>query len=580
MDIRPVLWIVVVSLGIDAEKFGVFQKLPRILAEVGQTVHIPCSFMANVNKAIGSYQWYQGGRNGIEVSNETAEYRGRILKSGEDFMQARDASIRLRDVRVNDSGRYYCKITLMQLGEEYGAGTELTVRGTELTVRGIDSEKFSVFQKLPRILAEVGQTVHIPCSFTANVNKAIGSYQWYQGGRNGIEVSNETAEYRGRILKSGEDFMQTRDTSIRLRDVRVNDSGLYYCKVILMQLGEEYGAGTKLTVRGIDAEKFSVFQKLPRILAEVGQTVHIPCSFTANVNKAIGSYQWYQGGRNGIEVSNETAEYRGRILKSGEDFMQARDASILIRDVRVNDSGLYYCKITLMQLGEEYGAGTELTVIEKTKPVKSLLSILIISSVVELGLLLLATPYCVKLSRMNGKDTQQAQRQDTVIPEIACMEDNITSVLLNEVEDMDVNEEEQSIYTPMESLKTFGNSLENMMGSQSSPIKSQKQITTTEPIQYASINIDFLKQRSSLNVAAACDDLEHDYGYDELNITAKRIPNPEKVSVNQENGADSDQSTSAVNESAMNVGSQSSILNSEAEEKIQCDVCLYDAIQD
>ncbi|XP_041068140.1 uncharacterized protein LOC121291130 isoform X4 [Carcharodon carcharias] len=466
MDIRPVLWIVVVSLGIDAEKFGVFQKLPRILAEVGQTVHIPCSFMANVNKAIGSYQWYQGGRNGIEVSNETAEYRGRILKSGEDFMQARDASIRLRDVRVNDSGRYYCKITLMQLGEEYGAGTELTVRGTELTVRGIDSEKFSVFQKLPRILAEVGQTVHIPCSFTANVNKAIGSYQWYQGGRNGIEVSNETAEYRGRILKSGEDFMQTRDTSIRLRDVRVNDSGLYYCKVILMQLGEEYGAGTKLTVR------------------------------------------------------------------------------------------------------------------EKTKPVKSLLSILIISSVVELGLLLLATPYCVKLSRMNGKDTQQAQRQDTVIPEIACMEDNITSVLLNEVEDMDVNEEEQSIYTPMESLKTFGNSLENMMGSQSSPIKSQKQITTTEPIQYASINIDFLKQRSSLNVAAACDDLEHDYGYDELNITAKRIPNPEKVSVNQENGADSDQSTSAVNESAMNVGSQSSILNSEAEEKIQCDVCLYDAIQD
>ncbi|XP_041068276.1 uncharacterized protein LOC121291272 [Carcharodon carcharias] len=227
---------------------------------------------------------------------------------------------------------------------------------------GIDAEKFAVIQKVLAIVAEEGQTVLLPCDYTANISKPIGSYSWYKGARNGTEVSNRTAVYRGRVYRTSMDFASTGDASIFIKDVGVNDSGVYYCEVVMFQLGVEYGAGTQLTVRRIDAEKFVVIQKVLAIVAEEGQTVLLSCDYTANISKPIGSYSWYKGARNGTEVSNRTAVYRGRVYRASMDFASTGDASIFIKDVGVNDSGVYYCEVVMLQLGVEYGAGTQLTV--------------------------------------------------------------------------------------------------------------------------------------------------------------------------------------------------------------------------
>ncbi|XP_078422539.1 uncharacterized protein LOC144695539 [Cetorhinus maximus] len=113
---------------------------------------------------------------------------------------------------------------------------------------------------------------------------------------------------------------------------------------------------------GIGAEKFAVIQKVPAIVAEEGQTVLLPCDYTANISKAVGSCSWYKGARNGTEVSNRTAAYRGRVYRASVDFASTGDASIFIKDVGVNDSGVYYCEVVMLQRGVESGAETHLTV--------------------------------------------------------------------------------------------------------------------------------------------------------------------------------------------------------------------------
>ncbi|XP_038671255.1 uncharacterized protein LOC119975535 [Scyliorhinus canicula] len=354
---------------------------------------------------------------------------------------------------------------------------------------GINADKLSVLQKLPSILAEAGQDVHIPCNFTVNITKVIGSYKWFKDSRNGTQVFNETKEYRGRIYRSKEDFLHARDASILIRDVRVNDSGVYYCQVMVMQRGEEYGAGTWLTVRDVQ-----LIHKLSSIQALEGQAVFIPCTHTAPASHRKENYKWYKNSRNGTEISNGTAQYKGRIFRpKHKDIF---NASIQIRDLKVNDSGFYYCSLEVRGIGKEYGVGTHLIV----------------------------------------KDVQLSQRQDTVSPEIVCVDDNIMTPL----QGLDTNQEEQPIYTPMESLKTFSNSMGNLMDSQSSLHNSQNETTAIEYVQYATIKLDLLKQSSSL-VIVERDDSEHDYGYDELNITAKRYPQLENISVNEGNGTNSEE---------------------------------------
>ncbi|XP_067865383.1 uncharacterized protein [Heterodontus francisci] len=330
---------------------------------------------------------------------------------------------------------------------------------------------------------------------------------------------------------------------------------------------------------GINTEKLTVIQNVPRIQADEGQTVSLPCTYTANVSKLIGTYSWYKNGRKGIEVSNETAEYSGRIYSHKEDFIHTADASIQIKDVRLNDAGVYYCKVRMMQLGEEYGAGTNLTVREKTGSINGLLLILFISAPVTGGVLLIVALRCVRLCRKKDvqqiqiqktdileinymADVQQTQTQEIDIPEVTSTVARLTSFPLAGVQDlnqdgnlsepdplcMDISQDDQSIYTPMESVKEFNDSLNNVMDAEISAIKSQNQKTARDWIQYATIQIDYLQQQPPLNAISEYDDLERDYGYEELNTTVRRDPQSQSMSMNQGNGADSYQCTGLLSE--------------------------------
>ncbi|GCC38507.1 hypothetical protein chiPu_0017021 [Chiloscyllium punctatum] len=227
---------------------------------------------------------------------------------------------------------------------------------------------------------------------------------------------------------------------------------------------------------GIGAEMFHVVQKLPRILVEETQSVLIPCKWTGNVSRPIGSYRWLKGGRNGTEVSGQTAEYRGRVHRSQEDFFNGRDASLLLKELKVTDSGMYYCSVKIMELGEEYGAGTQLTVRAKTKGAMTLWSFLLISALVHVAFLFIFVVYCVKLRRTKDQ-TELFQKSPLWINQYAgllesddlCNYAALQQKQSNQEQSLICvpkvgSEEETSIYLPMESLKTFSNSTANVMG--------------------------------------------------------------------------------------------------------------------
>ncbi|XP_072115635.1 tyrosine-protein phosphatase non-receptor type substrate 1-like, partial [Mobula birostris] len=262
MEVGAILWLLTVSSGIGAEKFVVIQDKSSIVATEGETVVIPCRH--NFTNKVWSYQWFKGAQNGIEVTNETAEYRGRFFRppGGDPTTNSTDVSLQLKDVRPSDSGMYFCKLEAIKW-KMYGAGTNLAVRG-------IGAEKFVVIQDKSSIVATEGETVVIPCRH--NVTNKIWSHHWVKGAQNGTEVTNETAEYRGRFLRPQGDDPSTNssDVSLQLKHVRLSDSAMYFCKLESKEW-EIYGAGTNLTVRG-KSKSFTVTQGQSSIFVREGET--------------------------------------------------------------------------------------------------------------------------------------------------------------------------------------------------------------------------------------------------------------------------------------------------------------------
>ncbi|XP_062903900.1 uncharacterized protein LOC134346462 [Mobula hypostoma] len=402
---------------------------------------------------------------------------------------------------------------------------------------GIGAEKFVVIQDKSSIVATEGETVVIPCRH--NVTNKIWSYRWFKGAQNGIEVTNETAEYRGRFFKpqGGDPSTNSIDVSMQLKDVRPSDSGMYFCKLEAIKW-EMYGAGTILAVRG-KSKNFTVTQGQSSIFAGEGETVLMVCSHNANHSGDIVFYSWY---RNTSEVSNGTAEYAGRVL--GPDQEDSFKASIKLVGLRESDSGMYFCKVRIDGIGEEIGEGVRLTVSHTgiLKPVTILLVILLTVFGIQGSILLVSTLFRRKLRSVANSLLFQRQELSTLndsttaadLPSPQLEEGPETAEDGNAPPCPEIQPEDELIYTPMQSLKTFSNSMDNGMDviTQCQPdnsLVSDGEVPTVENIQYAVIYPSYSKNRTPAKTSVEDGDLEQDDGYDELNVIAKRSLQPEEA---------------------------------------------------
>nr|QTT61904.1 natural cytotoxicity triggering receptor 3 [Ginglymostoma cirratum] len=123
---------------------------------------------------------------------------------------------------------------------------------TSILLLTTDASKFQVYQEPLYIEATEGETAHFLCTYNASHDQVVGAFSWHKDIKNGTgdaKVTNKSAKFLGRIIQVDRPSFRTNgNASIAITNLKQDDSGIYYCQVILF-FEEEFGPGTRLTVK-------------------------------------------------------------------------------------------------------------------------------------------------------------------------------------------------------------------------------------------------------------------------------------------------------------------------------------------
>ncbi|KAL0193666.1 hypothetical protein M9458_011962 [Cirrhinus mrigala] len=115
-------------------------------------------------------------------------------------------------------------------------------------------QEASYLQQPPKTKAMEGEDVVFPCFLKSYADEvqAVEKVTWYvqsSEGRKNVLQGNETAEdvFAGRVFLSGD--LSEGDLSMTLRNISVEDRGLYFCAFISTESTILQGGGTKLSIR-------------------------------------------------------------------------------------------------------------------------------------------------------------------------------------------------------------------------------------------------------------------------------------------------------------------------------------------
>ncbi len=127
------------------------------------------------------------------------------------------------------------------------------------------SQGESCLQQPPKAKAVEGEDVVFPC-FLKSVDEVLSveKVRWYVQsleGRKNVLQGNETVEdeFAGRVILSGD--LSEGDLSMTLRNISVEDQGLYLCVFISTHSTVLQGGGTKLSIRKGLGERGSGVQR-------------------------------------------------------------------------------------------------------------------------------------------------------------------------------------------------------------------------------------------------------------------------------------------------------------------------------
>ncbi|XP_073697412.1 uncharacterized protein [Garra rufa] len=137
----------------------------------------------------------------------------------------------------------------------------------------------SYLQQPPKEKAVEGEDVVFPCLLKSDVDKVqdvekVGWYMQSPEGRKNVLQGNKTVEevFAGRVFLSGD--LSEGDLSMTLRNISVEDRGLYFCAFLATNSTVVQGGGTKLSIRkGLGVIEESVGTTIGIVVAVVGVAV-------------------------------------------------------------------------------------------------------------------------------------------------------------------------------------------------------------------------------------------------------------------------------------------------------------------
>ncbi|XP_063325885.1 tyrosine-protein kinase-like otk isoform X2 [Pelmatolapia mariae] len=273
---------------------------------------------------------YQDGN--FHPDNQHPSFKNRVYLQDRQ-MKDGDVSLILKNVTINDAGRYNCRVVM--------EGT----RSSKLMVLGIINLKV-VVPPDESIPAESGQDVTLT---SRAPNRNITAVKWsradlgdeyvllYRDGQ--FETDNQHPSFKNRVDLQDRQ-MKDGDVSLILKNVTINDTGTYECRVA--QNSEE------------DMEHVSHISLIvgdESIPAESGQDVTLT---SRAPNRNITAVKWsradlgdeyvllYRDGQ--FETDNQHPFFKNRVDLQDRQ-MKDGDVSLILKNVTINDAGTFECRV-------------------------------------------------------------------------------------------------------------------------------------------------------------------------------------------------------------------------------------------
>ncbi|XP_062390299.1 B-cell receptor CD22-like [Sardina pilchardus] len=296
----------------------------------GSTVNIPCTYGFPTDQTVTTTVWYrevEKGQDPIDLRLEE-DYKGRVEHLS---TEEHNCTLRIRDVRENDSGQYRFRYVTNTAGGAFTGGL-VTLSVTDLQV------------SMTAGTVTEGGNVILTCD-TTSCNLKANTFIWYKN----------TQPTRHRAINN----------TLHLNPVSSEDADSYSCAV----RGHEQHRSPKATlhVRYAPQNTTVIVARDGEIV--VGESVNLTC--WSDANPPVHNYTWYR------KTGNETSLLGGA-------------QSYVVANISHETSGLYYC-VAQNSVGEQQSAAVSVPITEQGSAKYAAIGILIVVALLLLpGLLWLS----------------------------------------------------------------------------------------------------------------------------------------------------------------------------------------------
>uniref|UniRef100_A0AAR2JMU7 Ig-like domain-containing protein n=1 Tax=Pygocentrus nattereri TaxID=42514 RepID=A0AAR2JMU7_PYGNA len=281
----------------------------------GESVLLPCACSDQRTTPV-SVKWERVDSGRTEVSNEMEPYKGRVQMFNKNLPA--NLSLLISNLTEQDQGTFRCSIN-----NKHSINITLNIRDCTLS-----ETQEKVIHKYP------GESVLLPCTCSDQRTTPV-SVKWEHVDSGGTEVSNNTANYTGRVQMFNKNVPA--NLSLLISNLTEQDQGTYRCSI-----NNKQSINIRLNIKDC---KLSETQEKD-IHKYPGESVLLPCTCSDQRTIPV-SVKWEHVDSGGTEVSNKTGNYTGRVQMFNKNL--PANLSLLISNLTEQDQGTYRCLINNKQ---------------------------------------------------------------------------------------------------------------------------------------------------------------------------------------------------------------------------------------
>ncbi|XP_060887414.1 uncharacterized protein LOC132958529 [Labrus mixtus] len=282
-----------------------------------------------------------------------------------------------------------------------------------------------ISQPVPFQTVKLGESASIECHIKSEMYKRV----WYK--LTTLRSLQLVATFHTKFNKSqiADTFRQRYSvnadrisSNLSISATTWEDTGTYFCGVMYFS-DILFGSGTFLMLKGANMISDSVVQQPGSQTVQLGDSVTLSCS--VNTGHCAGEHTGVMWLKNSLDSAAQiisSSGYKNHSCDRSESGQTTCVYTLLMRNIRYDDEGMYYCVVTLC--GHMLsGNGTRIN-IHNTKPVAlSPAVIALILSNIALGIVTLVLLWKFYTSRRNnstevtGRRSEVCQASDGVLYE-------------------------------------------------------------------------------------------------------------------------------------------------------------------